>query len=87
MQLQGAHSSLPSTPEKAKVVTAAREFEAMLLTTLLNSLQKDLGSVPGEEGDSAAQSYGQFGIEAIANGISAAGGLGISRLLVAKLLK
>ena len=87
MQVHPAYSTPASAPERSKVVAAAREFEAMLLTTLLNSLQETIGSVPGKDTDPAAQSYGQFGIEAMASGISAAGGLGISRLLIAKLLK
>ncbi len=83
MQIQALpHSSSAAASLSPKVEKAAREFEAILLTTLLNSLQKTMVSLPGGGGNPTENSYSQFGIEALASGICAAGGLGISRMLI-----
>ena len=83
MQIQALpHSYSAAASSSPKVEKAAREFEAILLTTLLNSLQKTMVSLPGGSGDSAQESYSQFGMEALASGICAAGGMGISRMLI-----
>ncbi|HZQ67131.1 MAG TPA: hypothetical protein VFA68_01325 [Terriglobales bacterium] len=87
MQIQAAHSGYRSDSQRARIGKAAQEFEAMLLTSLLNSVQKTLVTLPGNEQDPVAQSYGQFAVETMAAAVSAAGGLGISRMLLAKLMK
>jgi len=87
MEIRRTGATAQPTPERARILKAAQEFEAMLLATLLNSFQKSMVSLPGGDSDGASESYGQFGVESMAAGISAAGGLGIARLLTSKLLK
>lgn len=89
MKIQATRTEMESqpTPEKAKIAKAAQEFEAMLLACLLNSFQKSMTSLPGGDNDAASDSYGEFGVESMAAGVSAAGGLGIARLLTSTLLK
>ncbi len=80
-------STLPpaAKPVDAKTVAknekAARDFEALLLTPVLDSLQKtfagdDDAKTPG------ASDYRQMGTQALAQAIADRGGIGIARLIV-----
>jgi len=61
---------------------AARDFEAMLLTPVLDSLQKtfagnsDGANIPG------TSDYRQMGTAALAQAITARGGIGIAQLIL-----
>lgn len=60
---------------------AAREFEASLVASLLESLEKTFASVPGEPGLPGADNYNYLGTKALADGIAAQGGFGIAALI------
>jgi Rod binding domain-containing protein len=89
MQVDAAqqHNISPGEPKSSKISKAAQDFEAILVATLLNSLQKAIGTLPGGTDDPVQKSYGEFATEALASNICAAGGFGISRLLIAALNK
>ena len=78
-------ASLPrmeaASPPLGKGEKAARDFEAILLTSLLDSLQKTFS---GETEDSTlgASDYRLMGTQAMASAIADRGGIGIARLIL-----
>lgn len=61
---------------------AAREFEAIMIRSMLKSVEK-CGSLG--EGVSGQSSYGWMVVEAVADAVTKAGGLGLARLVAAAL--
>lgn len=74
---------LPGAPPagKAKAEKAARDFEAVLLGSLLDSLQKTLAGIP-EDGPAGSSNYTVMGTQALATAMAARGGIGIARLIL-----
>jgi len=76
----------PETAQHRRLVDAAHQFEGLFLQQMLkpmSSMGKDDKSTDDDGGDGGPlQSYGT---EAMAKAISAAGGLGIAREVLAKL--
>ena len=74
-----------------KVERAAREFESILLTQWLEQAHSAFAGVPGgddEEGDEGgAGQLRSLGMQALATGVSKAGGLGIARMILHQLQK
>jgi len=68
--------------EAAKNVKAARDFETLLLTPLLDSLQKTFGGVPDDANTPGASDYRLMATQALAQSISARGGIGIAQLIL-----
>jgi len=70
-------------PPLGKGEKAARDFEAILLTSLLDSLQKTFSSV--EDSTPGASDYRLMGTQALASAIAERGGIGIARLILGHL--
>ena len=49
-----------------RVLHAAREFEAVLLNTLLGSLEHSFASLPGKDPDGTSDNYHSLGMQALA---------------------
>ena len=75
--------SIPAV--SARGVKAAREFEATLIASLFESMEKTFATVPGEDQLAGADDYNYMGTHALAEGIAARGGFGIARLLTPNL--
>jgi len=60
---------------------AAREFEAHLMGSLLESMEKTFATVPGEPEIAGSDNYNYLGTEALAQGLSAKGGFGIAAMI------
>ena len=60
---------------------AAREFEAQLIGTVLQSMEKTFASVPGQEAMAGEDNYNYMGTQALASAIVAGGGFGIARMI------
>jgi len=60
---------------------AAREFEAQLIGTVLQSMEKSFASVPGQEAMAGEDNYNYMGTQALASAIVAGGGFGIARMI------
>jgi Rod binding domain-containing protein len=60
----------------------ARDFEAMLLTPLLDSLQKTFAGHSEGAGIPGASDYRLMATEALAQAIAARGGIGIAQLIL-----
>ena len=80
-----AHLNTSSPPDaksvNAKNEKAARDFEALLLTPVLDALQKTFA---GDEDAKTpgASDYRQMGSQALAQAIAARGGIGIAQLIL-----
>lgn len=70
-----------------KVIHAAREFEGVLLNTMLGPLEQVFSSLPGKTPDSESDNYHYLGMQALASSLAAGGGLGIADLIIRTLLK
>ena len=74
---------LPSTRSPAaRAEKAARDFEGILLGSLLDSLQKTFSGTADEEGTAGSSNYGMMGTQALAAAIAARGGIGIAELIL-----
>ena len=77
-------SPIAEVQRQAKLVDAARQFEATMLQELLKPMQHGQSSWGDEEKseDSASDTISGFGTEAVAEAISKGGGFGIARRVV-----
>ncbi|MFZ0798284.1 MAG: hypothetical protein WCA13_06975 [Terriglobales bacterium] len=66
----------------AKNEKAARDFEALLLAPVLDSLQKTFAGDSEDSKTPGASDYRQMGSQALAQAIAARGGIGIGRLIL-----
>ncbi|HEY1271182.1 MAG TPA: hypothetical protein VGF08_04330 [Terriglobales bacterium] len=66
-------------------VRAAREFEASLIASLLEEMEKAFASVPGDPPFAGSDDYNYLGTQALASGLAARGGFGIAALIVRSL--
>lgn len=70
-----------------RTARAAQEFEANLIASLLDSMEKTFAAVPGEEALPGADNYNYIGTHALAEIMAAHGGFGIGRMIAAQLGK
>ena len=75
-------ANLPDAKAIAKNEKAARDFEALLLTPVLDSLQKTFGGDSEDSKTPGASDYRQMGSQALAQAIAARGGIGIAQLVL-----
>ena len=61
---------------------AARDFEAMLLTPVLDSLQKTFAGTSEDDNIPGASDYRQMATAALAQASAARGGIGIAQLIL-----
>ena len=88
----GPSTNFGSTPKVAaapKLVTAAKQFETMLLTQWLQDAESSFASVPGGDSDTDAGSDQIKGLatQQLAGSFASSGGIGISKLVLAALTK
>jgi Rod binding domain-containing protein len=80
--LSGAATLPPlATPALGKGPKAAREFEAQLIGTVLQSLEKTFAALPGQDATAGEDDYNYLGTQALATAIAAGGGFGIAKLI------
>jgi hypothetical protein len=74
----------PSIPAKASLKNekAARDFEAMLLSPVLDALQKTFAGDSEDSKTPGASDYRAMATQALAQSIAARGGIGIARLIL-----
>jgi Rod binding domain-containing protein len=83
LTMDPALATPPSVPGRGK--KAAREFEAHLLGSLLESLEKTFASVPGENLMPGSDDYNYLGTQALSQALAAQGGFGIAALISGQL--
>ena len=81
-----AGSTAPTEAYANRVVHASRQFEAVLLNTLLGSLEHSFSALPGKKTDAIADNYHSMGMQALASTLAERGGVGIANLIVRNLL-
>jgi Rod binding domain-containing protein len=94
MNITLASTSIPlpaASPPAAKAFSkhdvlknekAARDFEALLLTPVLDSLQKTFAGDSEDAKTPGASDYRSLGTQALAQAIAARGGIGIAQLIL-----
>lgn len=75
--------SVRDTTSAGGIRHAAGEFESILLNQWLDGAEDTFGSVPGADSDEDAGStqIKSFAVQALAKGITAAGGIGLAKLV------
>jgi len=77
-----AAAMLPrATPALGKGQKASRDFEAQLIGTVLESLEKSFAGLPGQGAIAGEDDYNYLGTQALASALAAAGGFGIARMI------
>jgi Rod binding domain-containing protein len=61
---------------------AAQQFEAQLIGSMLESMEKTFGSLPSEDSMPGSDDYNYLGTHALAEALAAQGGFGIAALIV-----
>ena len=76
-------SPLPnSTSNTARLSSAAKEFESVLLGQWLKEAESTFGSVPGsEEDDAGGEQMKEFAMQHVASDITDRGGIGIAPMV------
>ena len=60
---------------------AAREFEATLIGSMLESAEKTFATLPGESSFAGGDDYNYLGTQALAQGLAARGGFGLAAMI------
>ena len=81
LSLSGAAVLPLVNPEPGKGQKAAREFEAQLIGTMLEQMEKTFADLPGEGAMAGDDSYNYLGTQGLASAIAAGGGFGIAKLI------
>ena len=78
-----ASAMLPpgATPAPGAGQKAAREFEAHLIGTVLESLEKSFAAIPGNDAIAGEDDYNYLGTQALASAIANGGGFGIAHMI------
>ena len=63
-------------------VQAAREFEAQLIGSLLDSMEKTFATLPGKDNMAGADNYSYLGTHALAGAMAEKGGFGIAAMIM-----
>jgi len=86
--VSGIQNSTPVAPEQShaqKLVRAARQFEAVLLSQLLGSLERTFAAFGEKKTENGQDHYQFLGIQALASSLATKGGLGIADMIVRNL--
>ncbi len=78
---QAAEDALRNTPAGRKLLNAAQEFEAHLISSWWQEAEKDLDDRSGGALGSGLDGLKGFAMNAVAMGIVGAGGIGIARMI------
>ena len=78
-------TSLAAKPKDGpdKILTAAKQFESLLVAQLMKSMQDNEGGWLGTGDDESASAAMEYGQEAFAQALSANGGLGLAKMVAA----
>jgi hypothetical protein len=72
---------LPAASNPGRGARAAREFEAQLIGSVLESLEKTFAAVPGDDSLPGSDDYNYLGTEALAGALADRGGFGIGAMI------
>jgi Rod binding domain-containing protein len=83
--LHDANASKATEQVDPKALKAAKEFEAIFLRTLLSSLEKTTAVSSGGKLNTSQSTYGSMVVGALADNISATGGIGLADIVAKSL--
>lgn len=69
-------------PDTEKMSRAAHEFESVLLNQLFGSLEHTFATLDKDKPESASDHYHFLGVQALASGVAAKGGIGIADMII-----
>jgi len=81
--ISGPAATAKDSPEK--ILNAARQFESLLVSQLMKSMQDSDGGWLGTGDDQSSSSAMEYGEEAFAQAMSANGGLGLANMIASGL--
>ena len=82
----GAPAAMP--PERERALQAGMQFEAVLLNTVLGSLEHSFSHLPGgPKDDHANEGYGSMAVQALTLGLARSGGIGLGKMIAGELLR
>ena len=70
-----------ASPTLGRGAKAAREFEAQLIGTVLESLERDFAALPGKDPVAGEDNYNYLSTRALASAIADRGGFGIAKMI------
>jgi Rod binding domain-containing protein len=81
----------PSPNENSKIEKSAKDFESILLGSWLQQAEQSFASLPGgdddEDADPGKEQFQGLAMQSLGNSMTAAGGIGIARILAKQLHK
>ena len=83
--LHGAGAAKAAEAVDPKALKAAKDFEAIFLRTLLSSLEKTTAVSGGGKLNTSQSTYGSMVVGALADNISASGGIGLADIVAKSL--
>ena len=75
----------PQASASSKLRASAREFEGMLLASLLQGFEETFSSIPGEDKDESLGQYRYMGTQALGAALASSGGIGVAELIQRRL--
>jgi Rod binding domain-containing protein len=67
---------------------AGMQFEAVLLNTVLGSLEQSFSHLPGgKKEDHASEGYSSMAMQALTSGLARSGGIGLGKMIAGELLR
>jgi Rod binding domain-containing protein len=74
--------------ENTKIEKSAKDFESILLGSWLQQAEQSFGSLPGEDDeDSGKDQYQAMAMQSLGTSLTAAGGIGIAKMISTQLHK
>jgi Rod binding domain-containing protein len=70
-----------AAPPLGRGARAAREFEANLIGSLLESMEKTFAALPGDSTVPGSDDYNHMATQALSQGLAARGGFGIAAMI------
>lgn len=67
--------------DKARTHEYATEFEAILVSSLLEKMEQTVQTLPGEDADAGHESFQSMGVQAVGKAVANQGGFGIARMI------
>ena len=74
-----------TTPQAKRIIESARQFEGVLLNSMLSSLEKAFTSLPGATEEIGAGDYHYLGMQVLSSTLAAEGGIGIADMIARRL--
>jgi Rod binding domain-containing protein len=84
------HQASSSDKDNSKIEKSSKDFESILLGSWLQQTEQSFGSLPGAEdddADSGKDQYSGIAMQALGTSMTAAGGIGIAKMISTSLHK